>query len=893
MEWPLTGRDSILRRLGALLAHGSTGGIEIVGGAGVGKSRIARELAAQATERGRTVHWIAGSHATVTIPLGALARLLNVRSAQADERRLLAQLRTALGGGELDRQRPVLIVDDAHLLDDRSAALLHEAVAQKVAFTIFTLRLGAQVPAVLTELWKDGLVQRIELAPLTQAVTLRLVEAALAGPVEPLTAASIWQRSRGNPLYVRELVLGGLESGALVRESAAWRLVRDAAPSARLVELVGIRLGRLDPAEREAVEALALGGVLDLEMIESLVGAEALERLEERRIVAIRRTGNRHLIDLTHPVYGEVMADGLPRTRARRLMRGLADRLESTGVRRRDDLLRLARWRLEGGGESTPDSMVEAARHALAAFDAPLAERLARAALARRPNDAAAQLVLGRAMTSQEHVEAADAVLAAAATSARSDEEIAGIALAHANLLYFRAGRTVDAVATLEAAARRVVDADWRDEIDSLLVLFRAGAGDLPGVVATGWRLARRGDARPRAVVHALMYASIANVMLGRFADAEVQVEIGLRLVPRTREDLPLAGEMLKINRVMAAAYGGRHARSLELGRAGHRAAVDAGATELAAMWGMNLAECQMLAGDVDDARRTMLAALAVVRQGDPFSVRGIDAAVASIVCTWLGRHEEARELHQEIVVHRLARDVRSRIQFERAAVWVGWTQDGADAAARAALAAGDRAAADTHVVWAAWLFHDAVRLGRPDLVADRLAALARIIEGDLVPCMAAHAEALNAHDGAALDRVSAKFERLDSTLFAAEAAAQAHDAHLRHGEPQLARIGAARAAILASRCPGVRTPPLADATAVPLTARELEVARLAATGLSSRAIGERLHVSVRTVDNHLGAVYGKLGANRRADLAALFGPTALLAADGKLQGSTAPVSAD
>jgi DNA-binding CsgD family transcriptional regulator len=389
------------------------------------------------------------------------------------------------------------------------------------------------------------------------------------------------------------------------------------------------------------------------------------------------------------------------------------------------------------------------------------------------------------------------------------------------------------------------------------------------------------------------MYASIANVMLGRLADAEEQIEVGLRAAPQTRADLPLAGEMLKINRVMAAAYGGRHVRSLELGRAGHRAAVEAGAIEVASMWGMNLAECQMLAGDIGDARRNMLAALAVVRLGDPFSVRGIDAGIASVLCSWLGRHDEARELRKEIVDHGLARDVRSRIQLERATVWVDWLDSGANAAALAAQVAGDRAASDTHLVWAAWLYHDAVRLGRSDLVANRLTTLAQSIEGDLVPCMADHAEAMNARDGGALNRVSARFERLDSVLFAAEAAAQAHDAHLRDGEPQLARIAAGRAAILASRCPGVRTPPLADATAVPLTARELDVARVAATGLSSREIGERLRISVRTVDNHLGAVYGKLGANGRADLSALFGPSALLVADGEPRTSTAPVSTD
>ena len=46
-------------------------------------------------------------------------------------------------------------------------------------------------------------------------------------------------------------------------------------------------------------------------------------------------------------------------------------------------------------------------------------------------------------------------------------------------------------------------------------------------------------------------------------------------------------------------------------------------------------------------------------------------------------------------------------------------------------------------------------------------------------------------------------------------------------------------------------------------------VALLAAQGLPSRVIGERLHLSVRTVENHLQRVYGKLGISKRSELAA------------------------
>jgi DNA-binding CsgD family transcriptional regulator len=57
----------------------------------------------------------------------------------------------------------------------------------------------------------------------------------------------------------------------------------------------------------------------------------------------------------------------------------------------------------------------------------------------------------------------------------------------------------------------------------------------------------------------------------------------------------------------------------------------------------------------------------------------------------------------------------------------------------------------------------------------------------------------------------------------------------------------------------------------VSLTPRELEIARMAASGLSSRVIAARLVVAVRTVDNALGQVYAKLCIGGRAELSSIF----------------------
>lgn len=95
--------------------------------------------------------------------------------------------------------------------------------------------------------------------------------------------------------------------------------------------------------------------------------------------------------------------------------------------------------------------------------------------------------------------------------------------------------------------------------------------------------------------------------------------------------------------------------------------------------------------------------------------------------------------------------------------------------------------------------------------------------------------------------------------------------------EPNLPAHSHPSTSVLVAAAAGIRTP--ADAndpgaevkTLRAMTGREREVLALVADGLSNRDIGERLAISARTVEVHLGKIYRKLHVRSRAQLLAML----------------------
>lgn len=215
--WPVVRRDHECTTIHAALVE-QTGvrGIVILGDAGVGKTTLAR-LVTQTLPI--PVRWVAGTESARSIPLGVLAHLVGAASSRDPIASLATARETIIGEGH-----SVIGVDDAHLLDQLSATLLHQLALNGSVRIVATVRTGEVVPDAITSLWKDGYLQRLHLTPFSKDQCVSLIEQALGGRVEGLSADLMWEASGGNALFVRHLVEGALEAGTLRQVRGVWQL---------------------------------------------------------------------------------------------------------------------------------------------------------------------------------------------------------------------------------------------------------------------------------------------------------------------------------------------------------------------------------------------------------------------------------------------------------------------------------------------------------------------------------------------------------------------------------------------------------------------------------------------------------------------------------------------
>ncbi|MGH3695892.1 MAG: LuxR C-terminal-related transcriptional regulator [Pseudonocardiaceae bacterium] len=861
--WPLTGRAEELSRISTLARRrDGPAGVVLAGAAGVGKTRLAREALAAAERRGTLTRWTVATASARALPLGAFAATLGAVS--PDPAQLVHQVSQALLAGA-GQAGVVVGVDDGHLLDELSAVLVHQLVLRRAATVVLTLRTGETPPDAVTALWKDGHLPRLELQPLSQTETAALVEARLGGPVDSSAALRLWSITRGNALYLQQLVDGELETSRLCEVAGVWRWSGEPALTPGLVELVSARIGQLPDEQRGVLEVLAFGEPLGMSLLAELADATAVEQVEARGLVEVYLDGRRLQARLAHPLYGEVQRAQTGTLHARRLRGRIACALAATGGRRADDTLRCAVLTLDSDLQPDPVLLTHAARRATALGDLALAEKLARAAVA-AGGGFKPRLLLSHALTWSGRGAEADAELATLSALARTDSQRAQALIARVATLALTLGRPAEAEILLDAAATTIADVTATLVLAGMRSVLDAFLGRTGQAAEAAARVLADSRCSPAARHLARWGLAIACGGLGRLERAEENLERadagadpGLHqaamVVILWLRGLLLAGQLDR------AEHTARRYRELCQDTPGP------GDLATSAMCACVAVSC----GQVKTAVRWCRQAIAGVQSADPggWSFHGLVTLTGA-----LGMSGDATSARRALVDMTAARHplfLFLEPEVLLAQAWVAAAEGAVSEAVEGARQAAETAGAQHQPAVEVFALHTAVCFG-DRTVADRLAELATQVDGPRAGAAAAHAAGLAADDGAALHAASVQLEQMGALLLAADAAAQAAAAYARQDRRGSAHAASTRAHRLAQACEGARTPALAAIAApLPLTRREREIATLAAGGLPNRQIAQRLVVSVRTVENHLCRAYAKLGATNRAELAALL----------------------
>ena len=844
----------------------------VVGAPGVGKTHLVRAVLDELQAKGLPVLRLAATASTATIPFGAVADLLPTDHAVSPERVGPGQAWLLRGVAAAVRRRggrrPVVVgVDDAHLLDAGSAAAVLNFVMTGTARVIATVQEGESCPDAVVALWKDHGVDRLELDELGPE-DARKVAAELLGSRPPSAKlwVRLWRGARGNPLYLSDLVRGGLQTRAIRVVDGVGELVGSLAPSGRLTELLASRLERCSPKARAVLQMLALAEPLSLAVIEAAVGDAVVGELEQAGLAEAGRTAARVEARTRHPAIAETVRAMMPESVRHDRARSLVAALEARPLRRRQDRLHACLLRLEAGSFDEPDRFVDAAAEALDSFDAALAERLLTPALD-TADPVEARVLLGRSLRLQHRADDAGTHLVVAAGAAADDRQRAQAALELAQARMYEQHRPADAMATLQQAHQAVADVAWRHELDAMAALFTTFTGDLRAAAALGDRVLEQ-PAPTRSALTTLAVSTISQVLLGRLPEAEDALRVALPLTVHAPPDASLAVELLAINEFMCDLFSGRVRDGVHKARAGFARARNDDLADVVGPWGSTLMQALLISGHMAEAASVGADTLAALELSDPLGLLGSAVAVYACVCAQSGDAPEARRLLDHPALTAAAKhEARSRYQHDRAEVWATVAEGRLERAAEHALEGGLRAVDNDLLVWGALLLHDAARVQRPERVMPHLRALADRVGCQFVPALADHAEALTAADGSAVLDVKDAFADMGATLLGAEAAGQASGLLHTAGRDRAARRAGARSRELARDCRGARTPALTLAPE-PLTNREREVSLMAVSGLTNREVALDLGVSKRTVDNHLASVYRKLDVAGREELA-------------------------
>lgn len=839
----------------------------VAGEGGVGKTRLLNELAREVVADGGELVHVTGARAARGIPLAAFAHVLPPLTEGTARDEVLARIVSGLSDV---RARRLLVIDDAHLLDDASATLVGHLGALRTTAMAVAVRSGEPCPDPVVALWKDRGALRLELQPVSELEAAELLREVLGAPVDRGTVRMLWSTSAGNVLYLREVVAEGLERQVLRQDGAVWRWHGPPVVSPSLGELIAGRLRGLSADRLTALELIAVAEPISAGVADRLVDPDVLDQLEADGLVRFAGIGGRQVVRAGHPLYSESVRQGLSDRRADRLRSRVADAIEAEEPLRPDDQLRVASLRIEAGVPTDADLLVRAARRAWMLNDPGLVERLARAALDMGPNPEAS-ILIGETLADRGlHDEAV--VLWEEQLEGECDDGLrARMAMEAASTLARTSFDKDRARRVLEEAEARIESVEGRGRIAAFrTMLFVKGMSPAEVEEATG-PLLEASEVADESRVWAWL-ASARQRMIGGEADPVLAESDRIaEFAERSGKEWPLTALLVSISRLFGLLMVGRLDEAEALAAEGLESTLDDPLPFPRVHWVDALGLVALTRGHLDRSAGYLVEAIDVLRDNNNGVLHSCLLELA-----WVRSNQGDAAAADAAVEESIASDqsvIGTSVTTERAQAAVLAARGDLDAARRRLLDWVDDHVDNPQPYHAAPTWHDVARYGHAAEAAPELAALCADYDGPVVVAWADQARALADDDAQALVEVASRLAVLGLDLDAAESEAAASRLLRSSGRRSLAAAASRRAQALLEVCGQARTPLLAGLQdVVPLTNREQQVADLVAGGLSDAEVAARLGISLRTVHAHLRSVFTKLGVARRQDLADALG---------------------
>ncbi|WP_157534395.1 helix-turn-helix domain-containing protein [Microbacterium sp. Leaf320] len=822
------------------------GSLDVVGSRGSGRTTFLEAVCLRLQNAGWVIVRLRGVASLRQHPLAAMQLAGVVR---ANDSRPLTIQSTAEALETLVRdKRAVIVIDDWDDLDEASWGIV-EGTRRSLGVPVIISRLQGRharhTPSGLDASTLEPAFV-IDITPLRFDELESAVETVFEAPVEISTMRRIYAKSGGIVGLATSVVAAAIRDGRIRKSDGAWTATRDLW-SAGLRGVVEAHIENLDDDALDALEVIALVGDADIDTVRKLVAWPTLELLEQRAMIQVVTSGNRHLVTVVPPLLVEFFRNEPLAARRMRLQALIGERLGMDGERTPVPGV--------SSGAFAPDK--DAALVRLVHERTRTRQVVTRAEWEARPEPHTAY----EYVTALMNAGAPDSMITAVLNR---PGEPAGDPLGQARLAILRA-RWTASVGDVDSALRDLDDA--RAAGDALAGMFAAAAvtiecehRSVPEDFATRLEV---DDLTSEPVRAALWDAQILVLTtLGRFVDAS---RVFAQYEADERAAVYMPGSTRALNGLAL----------LGVGRLGD-----------ALTWSMRGVDESFGLLDVDTARaHGAVGAVCMIMSGD-------NAAVEDLVATLVaagpfprvsaGYHRMLLTMAAVVAIRRgnVALGERYRTELTSLPGENGLLPGQSESWSHAQLLASDGDALNA----AAVLWETGERLwargGRMSGILSMLNACevapqedwldalrARMTDMDS-PLLSAHYSlvvAAAAQDGPALEAAVPGLVATGRMGMALAALRRAAHVYRAAGDDSRARDADARASEYLESLPlrSVDADRFA-ATTVKLTDREVEIARLVAEGMSNPAIASQLVLSVRTVESHMHRIMRKLDLPNR-----------------------------